>query len=478
MTKRRRDGGKAQQSRRRLRKTEEVSIPLAINKRSITAETKNKAKNEEIAPKVRLGPNIILTGPNRSATDVVEETDRESATSEIPYGQFAKPKCDSKDPLHSQKTEKDSKDYMRAYGRQKNGREVTDYVVPNPIEGRKNKCAMSEVLPDTMGQLRHMEKKLRKAEEWISQLELALDEKSKELDAAVSFMNVIEPLSSADIIGLANTFNAEVFQGAAYIAESLASSRHRHRGYQKRTAQYTDEYKQALMSLGPDLLQDLIEEAKDHSGNFFLLRVALQVCMVTFGVNVLQTWSSDTDEHRVTDQIYRRILSQEIQGVAGSWRSVTRRSQVSEPMHRKEKIDALLYTVIDILTVAGCWGREDDSSVFFTKFQGNIARVVDSALKLRDDIGNVTHVDILPMTVPPESHFCPDVMTNCYPSNTGTTGVSELDRVLATTELGLEQKVNGLKGVIHCDVLLKPKSKRLADVRKYELLAVFLAILQ
>ncbi|KAG5350994.1 hypothetical protein C0989_008356 [Termitomyces sp. Mn162] len=433
---------KVQQRQRRPRKTGEVDHPLVADKRSITPETGPKAKNEDIAPKIRIGPNLILTGPNRNAIDVVEETDRESAMSGILHGHA--------DEEHKREGE----DHVHIYRRQQDGREVLDSVMVSSGNW-ENKCAASKVSGATMvEQLRLMEAKLRRADE-ISRLKVALDEKTKELDAAISFMNVREPLSGAEIITLANAFNDEVFQGAAHIAEGLGSSKHRYPEYQKRIAQCKGEYEQALMSLGPNLLEDLTAEGEDYSNGYFLLQVAMQVCMVNFGVNVLQCWSPDKNEHKVTDQIYQRILSKENQEVAGSWRSVTLRSQRSEPMQRK--MDALLYTIIDILTVAGWWSREEEPSGFFTKFQGNLVRIVDSALKLREAIGSVTHMDILPMTVPPESHFCPEVMANFYASNTGAARVSESDKVLATTELGLERKVKRSEGDTQGAVLLKPK---------------------
>ncbi|KAG6885088.1 hypothetical protein C0993_005971 [Termitomyces sp. T159_Od127] len=490
MSKRRRSGVKEQTSRK-LQKTNQIFKGPITHKAeggaSMTPETKDKERveTEEITPKVRIGPKLILTGPNRS-TAGVEDTDR-GATPDIMRGEYNATRK-SKDPALSPKN--DSRGHVHDSGqRQQKGREVLDSVVISATNDWKGRCAMLgsrvpfETLMERLGQ---MEGRLCESEKRISELEVALDEKSKELDAATSFMNVTEPLSVADIISLANSFNDKVFQVAAYIAESLGFSKHRRRRHQTRT--YQGEYKQASMSLGSHLLRDLLQEREDRSSECFLLQISLQVCMVTFGANVVRSWSPKDEEHRIMDQIYRRILSKgvyncrssfvlhtsltsvlaETQGVAGSWRSVTQRSQGSIPTHRKEKIDALLNTIIDILKVAGY--LEHDSSAFLRQFKGNINSVVDSVLKLQDAVGSITHMDILPVTVGRKSNFCPETMTNCYAAEAGDT-VSKSDKVLATTELGLEQKVNNLEGSIHGTILLKPKvvlRSALLSVRKSE----------
>ncbi|KAG6918265.1 hypothetical protein DXG01_015639 [Tephrocybe rancida] len=386
-------------------------------------------QQDKVSLKVRLGPNLILSGPIRSATstEVPKQNAGSSSEPEIPYGQD---------------TDIDIK------------REEAEHPLYAPEE-----MGGSTEMVDLEKQLKQAKENLHRAEQRISHLEAALEERNGELDATVSFAGVARSFSGADIIDLANAFNLEVFQSAAYIAESLNPMRRWSRRLRQKVAAGAREpaFDQAKLSLGMDLLQELIKEGENDSGKF-LLQVSLQVCMVTFGANVLQSWSSDLIEHRVTDEIYQRITRKETQSIAGSWRAVTRRSQ--ESRDQNDKTDALLGTIIDILIVAGCWDRGYDSdarlSEFFKKFQENITRVVGSSLKLRDAIGGVTRIDIVPTTIPSGSHFCPEVMGDSYASNDRHTEVSDSDYTLGTTELGLLERNSG-DASAHQALLLKPK---------------------
>ncbi|KAG6852314.1 hypothetical protein C0991_000970 [Blastosporella zonata] len=297
-------------------------------------------------------------------------------------------------------------------------------------------------------QLQVTKERLAEAEGRVLQLEDALKEKTNELDAAYSFMNIIpNNLSGADITHCTNIFNADVLQCAAYIAGSSQKYR------KVPAAVHAGALDQASLSLGDELLQEVMRERSRGSEAFFL-QAALQICMVAFGENVLQTWSSDVEEDRITNRIYKRILSKETQGVSGSWRAVTRRSQYSDERDRGNKTNALFDSITGILIVAGRWNRAK-STAFFEKFQDTVSKVVDSSLKLRDAIGNMMHMDILPVTVPPGLPFCDEAMTSAYLLDGEDTGGFEMDYVLGTTQLGIKTSEGAQQAA--AVILLKPE---------------------
>ncbi|KAG6819895.1 hypothetical protein H0H93_007608 [Arthromyces matolae] len=368
--------------------------------------------------KVRLAPNLTLLGPHPNAADVVDQHGSPSYAA-----------------VRTRKTIE-------------NGADEDDF-------GEESSPAISD-------DMNAVQLKRR-----ILVLESVLEEKGQELESAISFMNVAEPLSGADIIRLAGIFNDELFQASAYIAEELGRIRRRRRSTRKGVSSaHIDpsaiEYMQAIMSLGPSLMEDLVNERKEGlDSGIFVLQVALQICMVTFGANVLQSWSSDKIEDKVIDQLYTHILSQATQGVAGSWRAVTRRTLAQLDKYRnqrKAQIEALLYTIVDILKVAGCVQQEREASTFISAYYGRVGRVVDSALELRDAIMTVTHMDVTGRIVPPESIFCAEVMANCH-ENKEEAGGNKLNTVLGTTGLGLDQRVSRLEGsstTASTGILLKP----------------------
>jgi hypothetical protein len=107
-----------------------------------------------------------------------------------------------------------------------------------------------------------------------------------ELDGALSFLNRCNSSSGADVISLANSLNADILEGAAYIADMLDSSIYL-------TDEGTVGYKRALgqahMSLGKDLA-DALTIAVDWGSEKFAVQIALQVCMVTFCRNVQNSY--------------------------------------------------------------------------------------------------------------------------------------------------------------------------------------------
>ncbi|KAF5374604.1 hypothetical protein D9615_008994 [Tricholomella constricta] len=319
-----------------------------------------------------------------------------------------------------------------------------------------------------METLELMKRELWQARVQNTQTQKLLDEKSAELEGALSFLNQSNFLSGADIVGLTKSLNVDILQGAAYMADVLdCSISLTERG----TAEYEKALEQTYASLGRDLAEALRKEAEWGSDKF-AVQISLQVCMVTFCANVILSWSAEDHESGVLEDLYKRVFVKENQAVAGRWRSVTR-GITRDTRDSKDLVETMAGTLTDILMVAGI---QDEATVgtriLFKRFYENLERVVDGALKLRTAVGeDITCMDIVPLTVGPGSPFddrnMDDVEADVGDAAGDVLMADDADRVLCTIELGLAQTCKGPSGTYQ-DILLKPKILRRSALSSLE----------
>ncbi|RDB20567.1 hypothetical protein Hypma_012277 [Hypsizygus marmoreus] len=281
------------------------------------------------------------------------------------------------------------------------------------------------------------------------------------LDANSFFLNMDDCLSGADVIGMADMLNANIFQGAAFIVDSLESSR-----WVPRTNEEVMEFERvredAVGILGQDLFNAL--DAKWNDGDdsdlrHRLLQIALQVCMVHFCAKIIQSWSHKEEEDTVLANAYTRICNREKQAVAGRWRALTR-ATTKETFEPRVVLTDLVHRIISILVAVSCWDDHMDNKRFFNMFHESLEKVVEKASQIRNAIGEkITSVDISASIFAPGITFDSATMDDAYRGDWEASICSKgSDVVAGTTEIGLSiaskkgQRWNG-----ESRVLIKPK---------------------
>lgn len=147
---------------------------------------------------------------------------------------------------------------------------------------------------------------LRKTKIELHETQQRLADKTMELQAALSFLNHIDTLSGGDVIEIARSLNADIFQVAAHIVDELTLPELTIQ--EPQGSGYGEALKQAYMTLGHDLANALRVEA-ERGFNRITVQVSLQVCLVTFCTNVINRWTPEAHESIVWEDIYKRVLA-------------------------------------------------------------------------------------------------------------------------------------------------------------------------
>ncbi|KAG5651987.1 hypothetical protein H0H81_006729 [Sphagnurus paluster] len=139
---------------------------------------------------------------------------------------------------------------------------------------------------------------LRRAEAQHELTRNLLKERTTELQSAQLFVNQADSLSGADVIAMANALNAEILQGAAFMADSLDYVR----GGVPPTA---DAIARTRPWVGKDLTQALLTQRDRDDFDPTVVQLALQVCLVQCCKMFVESWT--VREDAVLKDIYGRI---------------------------------------------------------------------------------------------------------------------------------------------------------------------------
>jgi hypothetical protein len=266
-------------------------------------------------------------------------------------------------------------------------------------------------------------------------------------------------VSDSEVVKMLETLNSEIFEAAAYIADSFV--------YEPKSFD-TNEAKEACTRtnkiLGPMMVQNLT--SMRHDEDPLVVQIACQACMVECCRRIIASWCFDGSKvEQFLPELYSRIRKAEAQAgaVSGRWRALTR-TLVRSMLHGQSDISSRLIpvmidTVADALLASGCQGtRLQVQEKLTARFKQKMSAIMTQALRLNEVLGEqITSCDMKVIAMPHGIAFMPRIMSDGFEEgNLKVPGeFSDTPRVLCTTELGLQKGTEGDK--TGWQTVVKPK---------------------
>ncbi|KAK0212137.1 hypothetical protein DFS33DRAFT_1376631 [Desarmillaria ectypa] len=286
----------------------------------------------------------------------------------------------------------------------------------------------------------------------LKSLQYLLDVRTRELQVARTYLDTVDLVSGEDIVSMAEALNAEIFQVAAYMADSSMFSA------KCRLA----ETEEITPWLGADLVE-ILRSGKDAEGRAHAVQVGLQAslarsCMATIGM-----WHPDSKIDESLRQLYAKIQKTSLVSVAARWRVMTRSKSKYSTQEEAEKsyIPWMVRRAILVLLLAG-WDSDGTKTwdacvgTIMEKYGRRIRDVVKLMMRLDRAISeSVVSKDIIICIAASGNQYDPGSMEN---ADGPDEKVQASDRVICTSDLGLKVTEASDDGTSEGDTyLLKPK---------------------
>jgi hypothetical protein len=201
---------------------------------------------------------------------------------------------------------------------------VTSIISAEEIAGNRI-CDLERKVLQQDENIRNLEQKLRISQEQRSQTTKLLDDRTAELKGAQAFLTTADRYSGADIIKMADSLNAEIFQASALMAELLVDAPVVEDSVQQR--RYIQKYEKNLEHgrkvMGPRLFDHLTTKSREIRVDPLPLQLAFQALFTWLCVyEVNHFCEGQTGES--LKQIYKRIYQ--------SGKSFIRKHQIPGPI--------------------------------------------------------------------------------------------------------------------------------------------------
>ncbi|KAF8654167.1 hypothetical protein AX16_003696 [Volvariella volvacea WC 439] len=290
-----------------------------------------------------------------------------------------------------------------------------------------------------------------------------LDVRTQELKAAEVFLGKADKVSGADVIGLVQTLNSDIFQTAARLAESFE--------FRPKNAsvnvdgvslkEVEDAREHITQILGGELVAAL--SSVEHHEDPVVCQIAFQATMCNYCEWLIAAWSPQnggqrSDSGRELTFLYNKLRASEDQSVSGRWRALTRR--YARDLSSGEAIlgTHLRDAFVDILLVAGSTASSSQiQDTIATKFLADIDAVVQAVQHVNRALGEeITSCDLQVVCIASGKEYNTSTMTADIAAQDGQV-------VVGTMDLGLlrqEKQGSELKD----SLLLKPKVLLLAEI--------------
>ncbi|KIK58159.1 hypothetical protein GYMLUDRAFT_60747 [Collybiopsis luxurians FD-317 M1] len=329
------------------------------------------------------------------------------------------------------------------------------------IEHRKNQDLQFELrqtqrenqmkndqMNDLQYQLSVAQTDIHRSQQKLAENQELLDARRRELEGAQAFLNTTDAYSGAEIVGMVKGFNAEVFQVAAFITDTIEESFHprQSKGCDSESLAVTEKY------LGPRVVSFLRHIAGAAlEDQVTVVQNALQSGLNCLSYKVLRQWSTDADANDAFNKVYSGIRARTNQTViSGTWRSLTRAHIKHAVYHHDHILQNFGKLVQAVLTVAGWWPEKD--SEVETIIDKQVSRIVELLAKLDEAMTErIISMEMMLKFPHPGTGF------NSREMEDADGGRKTLDgTVLFVSEVGLE-KIDSKDGKFQSTVLLKSK---------------------
>ncbi|KAG5651582.1 hypothetical protein H0H81_008136 [Sphagnurus paluster] len=244
---------------------------------------------------------------------------------------------------------------------------------------------------------------------------------------------------AAAITSMIDRLNADIFQAAAHMADTLDFSNTIYDG----AVESRGVLERASVTMGKPLavaLQAISGRTQDDF-NPLPVQIGLQACLVSCCARIISSWCpGDWEYGDFLSAIYHRLVGTTPPNIAVKWRALTER-QLKNPSDKAVQVEMeeyVLRNLVDALVISGWRKTQSNGRDLLAKFRERLSQIVKVALRL-----NVALVDDWEATVIyPDDPFDTEAMEDAYDWG------QESDYVVCTTDLGL--KMAG-------SIVLKPK---------------------
>ncbi|KAK0493237.1 hypothetical protein EDD18DRAFT_1181177 [Armillaria luteobubalina] len=317
-------------------------------------------------------------------------------------------------------------------------------------ERRRENARLRTELSTVQKQLNTRDKELRGVQD-------LLDVRTRELQDARTFLDTADLVSGEDIISMAEALNAEIFQTAAYMADSSVF------GAKCRLVD-TGELDPWL---GADFVE-ILRSGKNTEARVQCVQVALQASLVRSCMATIAMWHPDPNIDEKLRLLYSMIRKTSLAPVAGRWRMMTRsKSKYSTPEEtEKPYIPWMVRKAILVLLLAG-WDSDGTKTweacvdTVMEKYGRRIRDIVMLMTRLDKAIHeSIVSKDIVVCIAASaagknQPQYDPGAMEN---ADGPAEKVQPSDRVMCTSDLGLKVTEACEDGTSEGEAyLLKPK---------------------
>ncbi|KAK0448946.1 uncharacterized protein EV420DRAFT_835194 [Desarmillaria tabescens] len=299
---------------------------------------------------------------------------------------------------------------------------------------------------------KQLEAKLNSLGAEMQGLRCLLDVRTRELQDARMYLNTVDLVSGEDVVSMAEALNAEIFQAAAYMADSSVF------GAKSRLT----ETKEIAPWIGVDFIEILRSE-KDAETRVHAVQVALQASLARSCMATIAMWHPDSKIDEGLRQVYSKIQKTSLAPVAARWRVMTRSNSKYSTSEEVEKsyIPWMVRRAVLVLLLAG-WDSDGTKTwdACVTTVMNKYGRRVRDIIKLMMGLDkaiseSIVSKDIIVCIAASGDQYDPGSMEN---TDGPAEKVQPSDRVMCTSDLGLKVTATSGDGSAERDTyLLKPK---------------------
>ncbi|KAJ7734373.1 hypothetical protein DFH07DRAFT_754394 [Mycena maculata] len=255
------------------------------------------------------------------------------------------------------------------------------------------------------------------------------------------FLLSVDSISGAEIVAMAKTLNAQIFQTAALIADAFECV----------PLESTTDSGRSYLGFG-EIMTRLLASADPAA-----VQLALQAAISRWCKEKTETWClGDEVFGWCLLGLYEKIWHAENQVTAGRWRAITRaKTKHSDEVNLLNT--SLIECVFEVMFAAG-WKTERGEAIasIHGRFGGQISAIVKHALQLRKAIWEDMISEELEVTyIEPNCRFDGRVMEDADAAGSRATR-NKQEAVACTSDIGVQRRNRGgnLEGG---GILLRPK---------------------
>ncbi|KAF9465193.1 hypothetical protein BDZ94DRAFT_1254765 [Collybia nuda] len=263
---------------------------------------------------------------------------------------------------------------------------------------------------------------------------------SQSLPRPIQALQNLEPSGKEDVlggvVGLLDTLNSEIFQAAAFMADSLSYASSSTLSAQK----IKEAVERSSQTIGRPMVLILRSRLAQTNAEFdpLPIQIALQACLIDSCMRIISSWYPGHWEYGdFLSTIYSRIQDTVGKKVSVKWRTITQ-AQLRYPSdnHTETTLKVfIIESLVHTLHTAGWSETGLEAEKTLTAFDERLLMIVKLALRLNTSLGE----DWEAVTVQPNEPFNSETMEDAYDEYEET---EEIERIVCTTDIGL----NALSG--------------------------------